>query len=698
MIGLGWLTRGWRPAGAAAVAPGRQRLGLYVRFGVGTVAALLGLLAIARVPGNIAQIVDPIELRIRDWYVLLRGRLSPPPGITIVAIDESSLERIGHWPWPRTRTAELVARLQAGGARAIGLDILLTEPDRSSSLYLAQALAHAYRELGLDRRSGPPARFGRRLEEALAETDTDGTMAEVMTATRRVILPYAFIFPPEASPALDDDGWRRLNRSAIVTFAERAAQGAIEPREATGVILPLERFHRAAAGAGHANVIPDLDGALRRTPLVVRFGAGTFPSLIVEVARVGLGLRRTDVRLTADQSLQIGKHRVPLDHQGFMHLTYYGPRKTFPQRSAADVLLASEPPAVDGQIVLVGFTALGLMDVRATPFDTEMPGVETHATALANVMEDRSLWRHDALRLPEALAVLLLAAASPLLLPRLGGLRGSAVALALAVTVVAVGLAAFRHGVWIEVLPAVTALAVAHVGTVTYQVLTEERERRWIKRAFQQYVPAEVVDAVALNPAALAFGGQRRTMTVMFSDIRSYTTFAERHRPEEVVAVLHEYLTAMVEVVFRHRGTLDKFIGDAIMALFGAPLTDEDHALNACRAAIEMSETLDRLNAQWRAGGRETLSAGIGISSGEMVVGNLGSSQRFAYTVTGDQVNLAARLEGLTKDYPTTRSIIISEGTYALVRERVTARPLGSVTVKGKMQAVEIYELLEVQR
>jgi adenylate cyclase len=464
--------------------------------------------------------------------------------------------------------------------------------------------------------------------------------------------------------------------------------------EATGVILPLERFHRAAAGAGHANVIPDVDGALRRTPLVVRFGAGTFPSLMVEVARVGLGLRRTDIRLTGDQRVQIGPHRVPVDHQGFMQLTYYGPRQSFRQLSAADVLLAPGPPVVDGHIVLVGFTALGLMDVRATPFDTEMPGVETHATALANVLEDRSLWRHASLRLPEGLAVLLLAAAPPLLLPRLGGLRGSAVALALAVALAAIGHLAFRRGVWVELLPMLGALAVAHVGTVTYLVLTEERERRWIKRAFQQYVPAEVVEAVALNPAALAFGGERRTMTVMFSDIRSYTTFAERHPPEEVVAVLHEYLTAMVEVVFRRRGTLDKFIGDAIMALFGAPLTDANHALNACRAAIEMSETLEQLNARWRAAGRETLSAGIGISSGEMVVGNLGSSQRFAYTVTGDQVNLAARLEGLTKDYPTARQIIISEGTYALVRDRVTARPLGSVTVKGKLQAVEIYELI----
>jgi adenylate cyclase len=237
---------------------------------------------------------------------------------------------------------------------------------------------------------------------------------------------------------------------------------------------------------------------------------------------------------------------------------------------------------------------------------------------------------------------------------------------------------------------------VGHLGSVTYQVLVEERERRWIKRAFQQYVPAEVVDEVAQHPEALAFGGERRAMTVLFSDIRGYTTFSERHPPEEVVAVLHEYLTEMVDAVFRNKGTLDKFIGDSVMALFGAPLADPEHALNACRAAIEMCEALERLNARWATGGRESLEAGIGIASGEMVVGNLGSTQRFAYTVMGDQVNLAARLEGLNKEYPTSRHIIISDGVYAQVRDRVAAHPLGSVKVKGRLQSVEIYELVDV--
>ncbi len=680
----------------APATPGRQRLAFYVRVGVGWLAATVGLLGVLRLPAFIEPLIEPFELRILDWHTSVRGPIPPPPNITVVAIDERSLDRIGRWPWPRTRTAELIARLADGGARVAALDILLSEPDQNASLALARSLAERYRELGLHRAGGPNSRFARAIEEALATADTDQALAEVMAATRRVVMPYVFVFPPEAAPPLDDEARRLLNRSRLIAFAGQEATRALEPRRAVGVVLPLARLHAAAAGAGYVNVLPDRDGAIRRTPLVLQYGDGYYPSLMLETARLGLGLSRSRVRLTAEQQLQLGNHFVPTDENGVMHLLYYGGGGTFRRLSAVDVLTGPSPPPVDGHLVLVGFTALGLMDVRATPFDAVMPGVEIHATALANLVEGRGLRRLAAMTLVEAVAVVLLAACMPLALPRLGAAWGTVLAVGLGAAVVALSHAAFRWGTLVAILPPLAALAVGHVGTVTYQVLTEERERRWIKRAFQQYVPAEVVDAVAQNPAALAFGGARRTMTVMFSDIRGYTTFAERHPPEEVVAVLHEYMTAMVEVIFRHKGTLDKFVGDAIMALFGAPLADSDHALNACRAAVEMAEMLERLNAQWRAAGRETLSAGIGISSGEMVVGNLGSSQRFTYTVIGDQVNLAARLEGLTKDLSTRRPIVISEGTYALVRDRVTARPLGSVTVKGKLQAVEIYELVDV--
>jgi adenylate cyclase len=335
--------------------------------------------------------------------------------------------------------------------------------------------------------------------------------------------------------------------------------------------------------------------------------------------------------------------------------------------------------------------------VRPTPFDAVMPGVESLATSVANLLEGRGLRQLTGLEIVESLGVLLLALVGPLLLPRVGPLWGTAIAVGLAIGVTGVVHVGFRSGVWAFLLPPLVALAVGHVGSVTHQVLTERRERRWIKQAFRQYVPPAVVEQLGRDPSKLKFGGERRTLSVLFSDVRGFTTFSERHPPEEVVGALQEYLTALVEIVFRHRGTLDKFIGDATMAFFGAPFANPDHALQACRAAIEMSDVVARLNERWKAEGREPFVTGFGIASGEMLVGNFGSSQRFTYTVIGDQVNLGARLESLNKDYETTRHIIISQGTYEMVRDHVVVRPLGSVTVKGKQQSVDIYDLVDLK-
>jgi adenylate cyclase len=643
-------------------------------------------------------LVEQIELRVLDWHARLRGTLPPPPKISIVAIDETSLELVGRWPWPRTRTAEIIQRLTEGGARVVALDLILREPDENNRLVLARSLAERYRALGLGRSPGAATEFGRELENALADADTDEALAQSVAANRRVVVPYFFIFGRHETMPLDDEAQRLFNRSRIVGFASADAEKAFDPRQAAAVQLPLSRFITASAANGHVNVNPDVDGALRHVELFIRLGDGLYPSLSLETARLALGLPRTRVRLAADHSVQLGSTAIPTDGSGSLLLTYYGKAGTFPHIKAVDVLTGSAPPAVKDHIVLVGFTAHGLMDVRATPFDSVMPGVESHATAIANLLEGRGLRQFAAMEILETIAVILLGLVGPLVLPRVGAIWGTVVALGLAAGATGFVHFEFREGVWILLLPPLLALAVGHVGSVTYQVLTEERERRWIKQAFRQYVPPAVVDQLGRDPAKLAFGGERRILTVMFSDIRGFTTYSERHPPEEVVAALREYLTALVEVVFRHRGTLDKFIGDATMAFFGAPFDNRDHALQACRAAVEMSDVVARLNEQWQAAGREPFVTGFGIATGEMLVGNFGSSQRFTYTVIGDQVNLGARLESLNKDYETTRHIIISQGTYELVRDHVEVRPLGSVTVKGKQQAVDIFDLVGLKQ
>jgi adenylate cyclase len=664
-----------------------------VRPTLAALAVVLGLLALFRPP----TLAEQVELRILDWHARLRGPLAAPGSVTIVAIDEASLDRVGRWPWPRTRTAEIVARLAEGGARVIALDLLLNEPDENNQLVLARTLTERYRALGLARAPGPAGEFTRALEEALATADTDAALAGILGATRRVALPYYFVFPPVTASPLDESAQRLLNRSRIVGFTTPDAEQAVDARRAAGVLLPLARFVTASAANGHVNVHPDADGGLRRIELVIRLGDGLYPSLTLETVRLALGVPRARLQVASDDTIRLGTRTIATDASGQMHLSYYGPAGTFRHISAADVLAATAPPDVRDHIVLLGFTAHGLMDVRPTPFDSVMPGVESLATAVGNLLEGRNLRRHPSMLVVEALAVLLLALAGSLALPRLGAVWGTLVAVGLgAATTGAVHLA-FRGGTWVHLLPLLMALGIGHVGSVTYQVLTEERERRWIKQAFRQYVPPAVVEQIGRDPSRLTFGGERRVLTVLFTDIRGFTTYSEGHPPEEVVAALREYLTALVEVVFRHRGTLDKFIGDAIMAFFGAPFDNPAHALQASRAAIEMSDVVARLNERWQAAGREPFVTGFGIATGEMLVGNFGSSQRFTYTVIGDQVNLAARLESLNKQYETARHIIMSEGTYEQVKDHVVARPLGSVTVKGKHRAVSIYDLVDLK-
>jgi adenylate cyclase len=360
-------------------------------------------------------------------------------------------------------------------------------------------------------------------------------------------------------------------------------------------------------------------------------------------------------------------------------------------------VLARKVPedALRDRIVFVGTTAAGTYDLRVTPVSPVLPGVEKHAAVAENLMTGRFLRRPDWIELVEAAAVLVLPFALAWLLPRLrplpsfGAVLGCWGALFLGVHL------AFRGGLWLPLVYPTLAIGLTFVGITVYRLWTEERQRLWIKRAFQRFVSPEVVEQLVADPASLKFGGEVRTLTVLFSDIRDFTTYTERHQAQEVVQMLREYLTRMVDRILEHQGTLDKFIGDAIMALFGAPIPQDDHADRACRAALAMLDELDRLQARWISEGREPFRIGIGVNTGEVVVGNLGSEQLFDYTVVGDPVNLGARLESLNKEYQPKRPIIISEFTYAALRhkEAFEVHRLGEVVVKGKTRPVTVYEL-----
>jgi adenylate cyclase len=441
-------------------------------------------------------------------------------------------------------------------------------------------------------------------------------------------------------------------------------------------------------------MLADRDGTTRWEAVAFEHQGRYYPSLAVQAASLATRVEATKLTLDFGRALTVGSVSVPLDPRDRMLINYAGPGGTFRHLSAVDLLTGKVPPdAVRDRIVFVGATAAGTYDLRVTPTSPIMPGVEKHANVAGNILSGRFLRRPDWVELVDLAGILVFPLTLAWLLPRLRpAVSVGAVALVWALLFGAVHLA-FRGGLWLPVVYPTLALGLTFVGITVYRLLTEERQRLWTKRAFQQFVSPEVVEQLMDNPAALQFGGEMRNLTVLFSDIRDFTPYTERHPPQEVVQMLREYLTKMVDQVLGQQGTLDKFIGDGVMAIFGAPVPLPDHAERACRAALGMNRELEALQARWLAEGREPFRIGIGINTGDMMVGNLGSEQLFDYTVAGDGVNVGARVESLNKEYKTETSIIISEATYLAAQDVLDVRRLGEATVKGKTRPIVVYEL-----
>lgn len=479
-----------------------------------------------------------------------------------------------------------------------------------------------------------------------------------------------------------------------MTFRHYDERALYPPPTARRATPPIPDLADAAQALGHVTMLADPDGTTRWEAVAFEHQGRYYPSMGVQAVRMATGVEPAKLTLDFGRDLFIGSRAVPLDPRDRMLINYAGPGGVFRHLSAVDVLTGKVPPeAVRDRIVFVGATAAGTYDLRVTPTSPIMPGVEKHANVAANILTGRFLRRPDWVELVEVAGILFFPLALAWLLPRLRpAVSVGAVVVVWAALFGAVHLA-FLGGLWLPVVYPTLALGLTFLGITVYRLLTEERQRLWTKRAFQQFVSPEVVEQLMENPAALQFGGEIRNLTVLFSDIRDFTGYTERHPPQEVVQMLHEYLTRMVDQVMAQQGTLDKFIGDAVMAIFGAPVAMPDHAERACRAALGMIRELEVLQARWATEGREPFHIGIGINTGDMVVGNLGSEQFFDYTVVGDGVNVGARLESLNKEYQTSTKIIISEETYLAARDVLDVRRLGEVTVKGKTRPIVAYEL-----
>ncbi len=611
-------------------------------------------------------ILELTELRTYDLRVQARGALLPSPAVAMAVIDERSLATEGRWPWPRERLAAVVDALSRDGARVVAFDVAFPEPESEAG---DGAFAAAIR------RSRAKVVLGYFLHGRARAATADELLdaAEIERRVRRV----------------GGSRWPVV-RTREPEIALVALVDALAPQP------NLDALTAAAASSGFMGLASDLDGVLRRAPLAVRVGEDLLAPLPLVAAWEFLGRPEPVLSLGRDgvESVQLGERLVPVDERGRLLVDYLGPPGTIPAFSIADVLRGAVAPGTfTDRLVFVGATAVGTHDLRTSPFSPVHPGVEINATIAENVLSGRFLSRPDWWILLDFVAAAGLSA-----LVALGGARARAlggVALLGALSagwVLVAGWLFVRGGIWVSVLYPLLAAALVHTVLAGYRYLGEERERRRIRSTFDQYVAPAVVEAMLEDPGQLRLGGEERVLTVLFSDLEGFTSQCERLAPREMVEILGTYYGRMTESIFAHGGTLKEYVGDELMAFFGAPLEQEDHAARACAAALEMGERRRALNASFTAAGRPALRARTGINTGSMLVGNLGSTYRFAYGVLGDEVNLGSRLEGLNREYGT--ELLVGEGTALAAGPAFLFREVDLVRLKGRSRTVRVHELV----
>jgi len=644
--------------------------------------------------------LEVVELKTLDLRFKSRGFMQANDAIVLAVIDEKSLDEEGRWPWPRSKIARLVDYLSDDEAKVIGFDIGFLEPDENNLSFIQQ----------LESKLGSLRLNNKELERFLSESkmlaDNDRILAHSIKQSKaKVILGY-FLHMDQESLGYEIESQVIDNRIAQISISKYPVVQF--PEEDANIALLIDAYspeanipilNQSADSSGYFNMIPDLDGAVRWIPLMIKCKQEILSPLSIQCVwhyldRPPLILKMASYGV---QGIQMGDISIPTDEMGQMMINYLGPPKTFTHYPISDIINNRIPKGTfKNKMVLVGTTALGIYDMRNTPFSLVYPGVEVHATIIDNTLAQNFLIRPDWIKILDVLAIILMGVVTGLIIPRLNAVKGILFAICLFIAHILLSRLFFvNYGLWFNITYPLAALIVLYVSHTIYKYVTEERERKKIKGAFTYYVSSSVVNEMLKHPEKLKLGGERKELTVLFSDIKGFTTIAEGLTPEELVNLLNEYLTVMTDVVFKYDGTLDKYIGDAIMAVYGAPLDLPDHPFKACQSALEMIKELQKLNEKWIGEGRQAFDIRIGINTGPMMVGNMGSKQRFDFTAMGDSVNLGSRLEGANKSYKT--DIIIGELTYERVKNEFVCMELDSVRVKGTKKPVKIYSLVGVK-
>lgn len=608
--------------------------------------------------------------------------------IIIVDIDEKSLAEIGRWPWNRQVMAQLVDRLfDTYQIDLLGIDIAFPEPDHSSGLQQLEQLAVGSLQNDTE--------FLAVLNNLRPLLNYDSIFANSLR-DRRVILGFSF--------ATLESRMKNVQAGQLpppMLTAEEVKTLQLRYEVASGYIANLALFQNEALDSGHFNSTPDNDGVVRRIPMLHGYEGALYESLTLAMARVLLGEPFIELGLKTGgggyrnlEYLKLGSRIIPVDSYIRTLIPFHGQQGSFHYLSASDIINGTldNPDLLKNKIVLIGTTAQGLLDLRATPVAPVFPGVEIHANLLAGLLDNTLLDNPAYVKGMELVILVLVGSLLTLLIPLLSPLWATLSTLLLTVAVITLNLLIWQELYLVLPLAATLLMILAlFLFSMSYGYFIESNSKRSITRLFGQYVPPELVDEMSHDPSSFSMQGESREMTVLFSDVRGFTTISEGLNPAELSELMNEFLTPMTAIIHEQRGTIDKYMGDAIMAFWGAPIRDAQHARHALDAAIQMVQTLADMQPRFQARGWPEIKVGVGLNSGTMSVGNMGSQFRIAYTVMGDAVNLGSRLEGLTKQYGV--QIIVSETTAAAVPEYVF-RELDRVRVKGKALPVAIYEPL----
>lgn len=691
----------------------------HIDLGLAIAITLAGLtlFALSGLQGNSQAglaFLQSVEQSSLDLRFEMRGQRPRDDRIVIVGIDEKTLQAIGSFPLPRNNYARLVDQLSSGGARVIAFDATFPDPESNSA---QQALERLKKEIGAD---ATPLLI-QQVNELEVASDQDTKFASALKGAGNVLLAHIFL-DSQPNPKLAEEYFNivwahvfpqvlKVNHRGAADFDMNIAwskTGGGTVRE--GVEANITKLAESAASFGFININPDQDGTLRHALLMIRYqDQDFFPSLDLEVVREYEKIRDQDIAAYIGpeglEYIQFGRHTLRHARDGSALINYTGPYHTYQHYPMSDVISGAVPPETfRDKIVLIGPTALGIGDMRNTPFANQDPvymGVEVHANIIDNLLHSEEkgrgfLQRTNYQEMADLGFIVLFGLGFSLLFSRVTPLYSTILVL---LTLTGYGWFVYfgfaEKGQWFSfVIPAGT-LAVSYVAITSVRMIREEHEKRKIRKTFSQYLSPGVIELIEKDPEKyIRPGGEEKELSVLFSDIRGFTTISEGLTPDELVQLLNEYFGKMTDIVFATDGTLDKYIGDAIMAFWGSPYPQADHAFRSCSCALQMVRGLAELNAKWKASGHPPIAIGIGLNTGLVNVGNMGSARRLSWTVMGDNVNLASRLEGITKEYHV--QLVISEATYRHVASQFVCRELDKIRVKGKNLPVTIYELMDV--